>query len=93
MGWLCKILGGAGQGKYIKMLDKIAASGATFKLRWHAALQRDKLVKLGVTPPETDEQKKLDIENKLVELKDLYDQGLITESEYNEKKTELLEQM
>lgn len=93
LGWLCKVLGGSGQGKYIETLDKIATSGATFKLRWHAALQRDKIVKRGATPPQTDEQKKIDIEKKLVELKELFDQGLITKSEYSEKKAELLEKM
>ena len=93
MGWLCKVLGGTSQRKYIRTLDKIATSGATFKLRWHAALQRDKLVKLGDVTPKSEEQRKLDIEQKLVELKELYDQGLITESEYSEKKANLLKQL
>lgn len=93
MGWLCKVLGGSGLDKYRGTLDKIANSGVTFKLRWHAALQRDKLDKTESQENQTAEQQKIEIEQKLVKLKELHDEGLITDSEYSQKKALLLEQL
>jgi hypothetical protein len=101
MGWLCKILGSSGEEKYRPTLEKVADDGSTFKLRWHASAQRDKLPKLAAsniqekTPTSNANlnQNGDDLQEKLGKLKRLREQNLITDSEYSQKKADILEQL
>jgi hypothetical protein len=95
LSWYCKILAKSLKEKYIPTLERVSSGGSTFKLRFYASLALSNLKSNSSSNNVSETETKIpdSIEARLLKLKKLRDNNLISEEEYSNRKAEIIDEI